>query len=351
LLDQVKSLESELEAVNKQFSARSSENEDLKMQLEEKRDQLAKAELERDLHQADVTKLREDLKTCVGKMFDISLYESAFGDDASQKDALSPGKTVPKAPENEPSNSIASPSQPKTMRILGLAPQPRRIINKLPVLSDPSLLKLYSKEKWIDDSDSAHLLPDNERDEPLRDQDVFRRQNRPLFGRQTSLPGRRKRLGAQGSNRDIKDQRNRVLSARRSLSLDRKTYSRPPDEIVANDEGETKMCGIFKRRAKHIACSKDSNVMLMKNQIEQLQEMMKTSLASSEKLRKRIATISRYYEGVISKLQEQNAEIKADKAQNETDMRNELCTADLVIREKDKEIARLKALLIDQGEV
>jgi hypothetical protein len=111
------------------------------------------------------------------------------------------------------------------------------------------------------------------------------------------------------------------------------------------------MCGIFKRRAKHIACSKDSNVMLMKNQIEQLQEMMKTSLASSEKLRKRIATISRYYEGVISKLQEQNAEIKADKAQNETDMRNELCTADLVIREKDKEIARLKALLIDQGEV
>ncbi len=135
LLDQVKSLESELEAVNKQFSARSSENEDLKMQLEEKRDQLAKAELERDLHQADVTKLREDLKTCVGKMFDISLYESAFGDDASQKDALSPGKTVPKAPENEPSNSIASPSQPKTMRILGLAPQPRRIINKLPVFA------------------------------------------------------------------------------------------------------------------------------------------------------------------------------------------------------------------------
>ncbi|KAL3917865.1 MAG: hypothetical protein SGILL_004511 [Bacillariaceae sp.] len=352
LLDQVKSLESELEAVNKQFSARSTENEDLKSQLEEKDDKLARAELERDLHQADVSKLREDLKTCVGKMFDISMYESAFDGDASPKD--NPRKSAhTKAPstDSQVPTTCESPSQPDTMRIIGLAPKQRKVANKLPTLTDPSLLTFHSKEKWIDDSDSAHLLPLNDSVEALRDQDVFRHRNRSLFRRQSSMPSRRKRLETQGSKRGLNNERNRVLSNRRSLSLDRKTYHPPSNELMGNDDGETKRCGMFKWRVKHIACSKESNVMMMKNQIEQLQEMMKSSLAGSEKLRKRIATISRYYEGVISTLQEQVSQVKADKAENDTDLRNELCTADLVIRKKDKEIARLKALLFDQAEV
>ena len=92
---------------------------------------------------------------------------------------------------------------------------------------------------------------------------------------------------------------------------------------------------------------------MMRNQIKQLQELMKTSLSSSEKLRKRIATISRYYEGVIGQLQSQVAEVKAEKCKKETELKNQLSEAERIISAKDQEISRLKATLmnVDQGEV
>jgi hypothetical protein len=89
----------------------------------------------------------------------------------------------------------------------------------------------------------------------------------------------------------------------------------------------------------------------MKNQISQLHEMMKVSLSASEKLRKRLATISRYYEGVISKLQDQVAEVKGQKSRMEVDLRNLISERDLEMRRKDEEIKRLKAMIQDRGEV
>ena len=106
----------------------------------------------------------------------------------------------------------------------------------------------------------------------------------------------------------------------------------------------------------------------MKKQISNLHEMMRTSLDTSEKLRGRIATISRYYEGVIGKLQEQVVECKMSKNRMEVELRSQLSQVDLdrtmslkqkdeEIRRKDEEITILKRRKevcgqpIDEGEV
>jgi len=85
ILDQLKTLQSEFVAVTKKSSVRFLENENLQIKLQESEDRVAHLELERDLHEADVTKLRDDLKTVVSKMFDISLYESMNENDVIEK--------------------------------------------------------------------------------------------------------------------------------------------------------------------------------------------------------------------------------------------------------------------------
>lgn len=91
----------------------------------------------------------------------------------------------------------------------------------------------------------------------------------------------------------------------------------------------------------------------MRQQISSMHEMMKSSLSTSEKLRKRLAMISRYYEGIIRKFQEQVAEMKVDKRKMEVDLVNRISTIDnkkgfIIIqlesklRKREEEVARLK---------
>jgi hypothetical protein len=72
-LDQVHTVQSELSLVTKALQERSTEAEDLRLQLEESEERMSCLELERDLFKADASKVRDDLETCVARMFDISL--------------------------------------------------------------------------------------------------------------------------------------------------------------------------------------------------------------------------------------------------------------------------------------
>jgi len=85
--------------------------------------------------------------------------------------------------------------------------------------------------------------------------------------------------------------------------------------------------------------------------------MMKTSLSTSEKLRKRLAMISRYYEGIIRKLQEQVVETKKERKSIEVQLANQISTIDhekrvsimqleVKLRRKDEEITRLRRMEI-----
>jgi chromosome segregation ATPase len=345
LYDQLKTLECELEAVNRQYSARSMENDDLKAQLEEKEDLCANLELERDLHRADATKLREDLKTCVEKMFDISLYETSIEAEGNSTKVGKMKRILLEAPSGEHDDreeAANDATPPQQLRILGLSSHPRKVLrNRLPALSDPGLLTLSSKQKWSEDSDSAHLLPSHRQVEPLPNQDVFRKRGRRSFRRQRNKPS------FSQSFREDRD-----FSMVEQPLTERKTHHEQGESD--QEENETKICGIFRRRSRQgQLSSKESEIQLMRNQIRDLQEVMKTSLSSSEKLRKRIAIISRYYEGVIAQLQGQVVEIKAEKCRKEIDLKNQLSEAERKLSAKDKEIARLKAALpkVDQGEV
>jgi len=70
-LDQMNTLRSDLDAATRALNDRSNEIDTLTAALEQKDGHIAKVELERDLFQADVSKLKEDLQTCVNSMFDI----------------------------------------------------------------------------------------------------------------------------------------------------------------------------------------------------------------------------------------------------------------------------------------
>jgi hypothetical protein len=358
-LDQIKSLQSELESMNRQLSARSMENEDLKIQLEESEDRAAHAKLERDLFKADALKLREDLKTCVNKMFDISLYESAADEEAKLEEHDQPtGRLLPIPSGDQYDNAtirhqdarqMISSEQMPQFRIMGLADQPRKVLRRLPTLSDPGLLTMHSKRQWSEDSDSQDLLPSRKDDEPVRNQDVFRRRSSHSFRRpRTDFIRRRKEASSTQRKISIYKQ-GKFVQRPRSFSIERKIYHKSQE--TESDEKENKICGIFRRRARFESDRKENDISAMKNQISQLHEMMKVSLSASEKLRKRLATISRYYEGVISKLQDQVAEVKGQKSRMEVDLRNLISERDLEMRRKDEEIKRLKAMIQDRGEV
>jgi hypothetical protein len=117
---------------------------------------------------------------------------------------------------------------------------------------------------------------------------------------------------------------------------------------------ENKMCGIFRRRnSRRFSSPKANDIEIMRQQIGQLHTMMKTSLSTSEKLRKRLAMISRYYEGIIRKLQEQVVETKKERKSVEVQLANQISTIDhekrvsmmqleVKLRRKDEEISRLR---------
>jgi len=216
-----------------------------------------------------------------------------------------------------------------------LRPRPR--VRRPPLLSDPGLISM---------------------NQPLRNQNVFRTHS----GHTTHRP-RTKSLRDQHccvaviSPKNFNGKSNKCRH--RSLSVDAQTSTRLISKMKQENVGNNKICGMFRRRTKQ-SFSRD-NESVMKYQITKLHEMMKTSLAASEKLRKRIATVSKYYESVISKLQSQIVDIKTEKSRTTVDLTNKLSEADLKtrmivsklefeLRRKDEEISRLKGGA-DRGKV
>ena len=122
-----------------------------------------------------------------------------------------------------------------------------------------------------------------------------------------------------------------------------------------DDEQEHRMCGIFRRRKAFNRQGSKSDIITMKHQLHSLHEMMEVSVSTSEKLRKKISIISRYYESIIRKLQEKNAKLKADKKRTEIDLINQVASVEHErrtaiamlerrIRYKDQQLARCERL-------
>ena len=85
----------------------------------------------------------------------------------------------------------------------------------------------------------------------------------------------------------------------------------------------------------------------MKRQISQLQEMTKTSLAASDKLRKKLQAISQHYEGIIRKLQTKVGEVEREKSKMKFDLANTVA----IQRQLGKSKSRYELKAEDRGEV
>jgi hypothetical protein len=326
-IDQLHTMQSELDLVNKALKEQSLEAEDLKQQLEEKDQQISSLELERDLYKADSSRARDDLATCIAKMFDISEASGRRCDDGesqltnqmnSQKQDLKDlnKPSIVSETKKDWSSTSCSSSQSTVVAKTVIDPN-RKIVQRPSLASAPSSLSTVThcsmkgfepKEKWNSKPFDAVQI-----------QKVFRKQTQ---------------LSRFETFEDEDSDYTLITSPRRHNSMP--LSQRFPEPEV---EKEHRMCGIFKRRNIIDRKSKADDISTMKHQLQSLHEMMEVSVTTSEKLRKKISIISRYYESVIRKLQEKNAKLKADKKRKEIDLINQIAAIE---HEKRSAIALLE---------
>jgi hypothetical protein len=388
-LDQVHTVQSELSLVTKALQERSTEAEDLRLQLEESEERMSCLELERDLFKADASKVRDDLETCVARMFDISLVagQSSLEPDVT-RDRPAERQSQEAFRKNEESSSGLkangrSQKTPKAPVMLKASKRPQPMHSPMTRLAEENEDAHTLPEVPTGQSQRSNFPPIDYRcpDENVNSQlGVNPDQSRKILRRRTyrsdpsggsratrvelrpSVPAtiHTNYIFREGYQRPVPDSvrpaaRTQAPVPRRRCKSD-STENRYPEP--ESEEKENRMCGIFRRRHHHRqSSSKEQDIALMKEQIDQMQEMMKSSLTASEKLRKRLAMISRYYESIIQKNQEKMAHMKNEKRRMEGDLINQISSIDhekrvaiikleSKLRQKEEEIATMKMFSI-----
>ena len=351
-LDQLQTLQSELKALKKAFQVRSDEADDLRIQLEESEERVSRLELERDLFKADASKMRDDLKTCVERMYDISVLagESSLEPDKKQATTTS-AHCQDIFRTNEASaadfDSTRAGRMPKSTTIVpqkesvSVTPslescRPCITQNQLRVGSEQtrSIIRQreYSAErKSRQRHSSVEILMephDSSRIETVLRPEVEPRRNSFSVQSPGGCPSRRCRA--------------------KSLSTERCC------EAHDADGKENRRCCMFRRRQQtRNSALKEDDVAIMRQQIAEMHEMVKASLTTSEKLNKRLAMISKYYESIIQKLQEKICRMKNEKRRMEVDLINQASSIDhekrvaiimleSKLRQREEEITKLK---------
>jgi len=388
ILDQFKTLQTDFDSLSKKCDLKVAENEDLKKLLQESENKSSIMELERDLLKANEQKLREDLETVVSKMFDISLYESSELNkeknivdniksiDSKQCEKLServecqnfvshneklPIEVRKKIPFRN-GHKVIPTLMRENMRITGLIDQPRHVMHQLSLLGDSSLTHVKSKSLLCHHSNTntfgLHLSSCEDR--PLRNQSIFR--ERTYHGAHHEIKGstRAEQKSLTGISSDGKENNFKSSFYRHHnylSAIDTKPTSFIIESVDEEAAMQNKRCGMFCRRRNKGPSFSREDVSLLKRQISQLQEMTKTSLAASDKLRKKLQVISQHYEGIIRKLQTKVGEVEREKSKMKVDLANTVAIRRQLEKSKsryelcckDGEINRFKAE--DRGEV
>ena len=388
-LDQVHTVQSELSVVTKALQERSAEAEDLRLQLEESEERMSCLELERDLFKADASKVRDDLETCVARMFDISLVAGQSSleldvtrdrpaerqsqevfrkHDETASDLKANGRShkTPKAPVMPKASKRPQPTRPPPTRLaevnecthaLSEAPNGVSQGSNVPTIESRCTDENANSQLGVNPNQSRKILRRRSyRSDPSGGSRATRVELRP------SVPVtiRTNDIFREGYQRPVSDSVRPAAKSQAPVSRRRckseSIENRYPEP--ASEEKEPRICGIFRRRHHHRrSSSKEQDIALMREQIDQMQEMMKSSLTASEKLRKRLAMISRYYESIIQKNQEKMAHMKNEKRRMESDLINQISSIDhekrvaiikleSKLRQKDEEIASMSRFCI-----
>lgn len=319
-LDQLKTVETELEVTTRALRERSLEADELRLQAREREERISCLELERDLHKADASKLRVDLKTCVDVMFDISAV-------AGTSTLVEPCKdlTVVKSIRGQ---GILRPAISPIDSAIPAMPPSAPLDDGHSDFDGPQELGHRGPQQNYYCSSSMTLPPEREPRElvvgksfPLLGAShpcgIFRDTPKPVS------PTRSVSLYSESTRSPIRTLDSRRRNRSFSEVIRSSTEPTSEDEDVGK---ENRMCGLFRRRQLKRSAGRAKDVAIMRSKIDELHEMMKASLETSEKLRKRLAMISRYYEGIVKKLQEQVVEIKTEKSKLKADCNSKIST-------------------------
>jgi hypothetical protein len=331
-LDQLHTIQNELSVVTKAMQERSVEAEDLRIQLEEKDERIACLKLERDLFQADACKLREDLQTCVDSMFNISLAAGSssveptitnrqngtrqVGSQAMQVGSPTVSQDVFRKLVSPPSAArpLAPPQDVFRKHLqTSIAELESTCAQQWPVVNFPSIDVCCPAIEMI--SPQTGFLPEQTRA-------VIRRR---VFASDSDIP---KHPGNLADRTNIHETTRSIVSqpSQKPQKPRSKSFSVEREVAEPRRKESSRICGMLLRKLR--PSQKDGDIAVMRQQIDSLHDMMKTSMTTSEKLRKRLAMISGYYESIIQKLQQKNAHIKTEKSRMEVDLVNQISTMD-----------------------
>jgi predicted nucleic acid-binding Zn-ribbon protein len=292
-LNKLDTLQEEQNSLTRAMKNRTAEMDEMRALIRLKDDRLATLELERDLYKADASKLKSDLQTCSER---IKSYESHSLSEAS----------LAGTPLSEPIKPAASFESPSVV------PTPSQ-------KCDSSIVH------------QARIEPDHEgssRDRSVTTGSVRASRTDPTVISDMSS------CGAYSQNLPRRDKIVRPKK-RNFLPFRNKVDSRRT--VQSSTLPTIELTGIS-----------------LQKQVDEMNERLLASMKASEELRKRLAMISRYYENLVRRLQDNMVELKSDRVRMETDLVNQISSIDLAsqmaiealeteLKKKGSDIEELKA--------
>jgi len=356
-LDKLKTVETELLVASRALEEKAAQEEDLTFQLMEKEERIGRLELERDLYEADALRLKDDLKTCRDRMFDIS--------------AVAGNSTLPK-----------SKTEARCNREQKWTHDHRGSLRSEFSLSDSMITPMKRSSRRDSRSVSENLDDSGELYQPEK------------VGRmQPSRRGCFHKIVGTKAFRLIGSLSKRIFRRRRQSNLcpspekSHSTHSSSTDSLsmespsvdtireqeyiflfdvsscspaLNNDDDSIdskRRCFLFpKRISSKGSRTSAKEVATMRQQIDDHHVMMTASLETSARLRQRLAMTSRYYEGVIATLQKEMVEAKTENSRQRAEMDSKAAILDYENRvtvrsletqleQRDREIEMLKEKL------
>jgi len=298
-VDQLDTLKEELRTLRRQLNNRTAEVEELQALVHLKDSRIGTLELERDLYKADTAELQNDLKKCISRLNGASSFLS---DEADSANIMAP----------EPQDNIVS-SKPSSI---------------VTATTDASL-KQQTRPRPLDPPSCA---------------DSFRSASESADTRTTFS-------GSFQSSRQLQSVPNfpvcekpnftsEAIRSQKTRSLQLRLKGRAFPFCRSASHKQSKLVHKASREMESVSIS-------LQEQVEEMSQRLTSSIASSEELRRRLAMLSQYYEGVVNDLKDSIVDIKEERMQMEFDLTRQLSSID---RENKTAVSHLEAKLKEKEE-
>lgn len=293
-LNKLDTLQQEQNSLTRAMQNRSAEMDEMRALIRLKDDRLATLELERNLYKADASKMKSDLLTCSER---IKSYETHSLSEPSLAGTVPRSEPIRPATSSESPPSVLIPRQKSDSSIVHqvrIEPD-HEALSRDSSVATGSVRASFTYHTLVSDMSSYSGYPQN-------------------------LPKREKIVRPKARN--FLPFRNKAGSRRTAQSSALPTVEMPSISL--------------------------------ETQVDEMNERLLASMKASEELRKRLAMISRYYENLVRRLQDNMAELKSDRARMETDLANQISSIDLAsqvaiealqteLEKKGRDVEELKA--------